>query len=476
MARPFLLLEAFAAGNLQSTELSPKDPQSIHEKRHAMRKKPAKKVGGTPEEPKPTQMSPWANLALKTEALLSDLKSLEELFLVVAPIVAERDKQTSAELRDVVTQLEKFTQHISKSRVRKKPSFGSDLLARAKKIKVLALKLHRADSMFRSNMLGALVTRFEDYEADLIKIVLTAFPARLDSPDKTLTYADVLKLGNLEEIKSALISVEIDKIMRQSPRDQFKHLEGLVNFKFRENQANWPAFVEITERRNIHTHCGGKVSNQYLEICRAEKVPLNDKTILGTPLPVTDDYFRSSLNLLFEFAVQIADASLRRLFPDHLAEADDSLLETGYKCEVAAEWPLALSVFQYATSLPPKLVSSENMKKLFIINKAICLKATGASKACSALLDGVDWSAAAPKFLLATQVLKEQYPAAEKSLSFLKGDAHVTEHACREWPLFNEFRKTPEFKRAFKRLFGKNYDDLPPSTAELKSRPSPTDA
>jgi hypothetical protein len=305
---------------------------------------------------------PWVLIAHRTERFLTDVSSLKELFSLVAPVLAEKDQQRQKELNDGATRLESVVEKIRKARGRKKDTHFYDLLQRANEVKQIALRLKRADSMFRSNSLSSLITCFENFEADLMRIILGAFPARLKSPDKTISYEEALKLGSSDEIKATLISAEIDRIMRQSQREQFKYLEALVNYKFRENLTEWHAFVEVSERRNIHTHCEGRVSKQYLEVCQAEKVPLDEKQALGTP-----------------------------------------------------------------------------------------------------------WSASDPKYLLATQVLKERYSDAEKTFLRFNKNGPVPEHSCRDWPLFRDFRKTPEFKRAFKRVFGKDFDEVPASAVQPAS-------
>lgn len=71
------------------------------------------------------------------------------------------------------------------------------------------------------------------------------------------------------------------------------------------------------------------------------------------------------------------------------------------------------------------------------------------------VLDKQDWSATNDKFKLATSVLKVDYVTA---IEFMKSIGSTNEHlnkdAYREWPLFRQFRKTVEFKRAYLEIFG----------------------
>jgi hypothetical protein len=70
-------------------------------------------------------------------------------------------------------------------------------------------------------------------------------------------------------------------------------------------------------------------------------------------------------------------------------------------------------------------------------------------------LDKHDWSATSDKFKLAISVLKEDY---QKAIELMKSigstNKHLNKDAYREWPLFRQFRKTDEFKKAYLEIFG----------------------
>ena len=77
-----------------------------------------------------------------------------------------------------------------------------------------------------------------------------------------------------------------------------------------------------------------------------------------------------------------------------------------------------------------------------------------------ALLDSIDWSAVSTKFLLPVAVLKEKYDKAERIMSAMDGRDPINEHAFRTWPVFRDFRRTEHFKRAFKKIYGRDYELL----------------
>jgi hypothetical protein len=94
---------------------------------------------------------------------------------------------------------------------------------------------------------------------------------------------------------------------------------------------------------------------------------------------------------------------------------------------------------------------------MYLINKCIALRQLGKQKETVDLLESMDWSAAHPKFVLAVHTLKEEYDQAEEIMSSMNGD-EPSEYDFLTWPLFKDFRKTEFFKRAFKKVYGKEYE------------------
>ena len=75
------------------------------------------------------------------------------------------------------------------------------------------------------------------------------------------------------------------------------------------------------------------------------------------------------------------------------------------------------------------------------------------------LLESLDWSAASDEFLLAASILKRDFARGSMIMRRLSKKI-IDESDYREWPLFSEFRGTPEFAAAFKRKFGKEFKPI----------------
>jgi hypothetical protein len=90
-----------------------------------------------------------------------------------------------------------------------------------------------------------------------------------------------------------------------------------------------------------------------------------------------------------------------------------------------------------------------------VVNRAQTYKWTGNEDTCKKILDAEDWSATSQKFQLANAVLRDQFKEASEIVQQIGNkDEDVNKHAFREWPLFKEFRKSPEFIAIFEQVFG----------------------
>jgi len=282
-------------------------------------------------------------------------------------------------------------------------------------------------------------------------------PDRLKNSEKTLSYEEVTALTNINQAIDRLIDKEVDRILRDSHSTQIKYLETQLNIELRDKLPIWSEFVELTERRNLLVHCGGEVSSQYLKICKTSGCHIGAKVKQGSKLGVDPKYFDRCHAILVELGVKLSQNVLRKIFPDKLYEIDSLIINHGVELLSDSRWDLALMVFDYLSGLPPKLVSKDRIKRIIIINKAIALKFSGKQNSCCQLLDSFDWSSCGSEFELALVVLRDNFEAAEKIMSGMNGKDPVTEFDFTTWPLFRDFRKTDQFRNAFKFLYKKEF-------------------
>lgn len=398
-----------------------------------------------------------------TTRLLVDVQCMRDLFRTVTPLIEDQDRASL----DRLTQLVKKLTLLTKTREKDDSTTTKFAMtyAELKTLKETTLRYQRADHLFRSNALTTLIAMFDTYMSGLISIALLAYPDRLTSSDKSITYEEAVTFTSIEEIKKKFVSKEVEQVMRGSHDDQFKSLETVANVKFRDGLPMWQEFIEITERRNVHVHCAGEVSGQYLRVCREHRVELPSEIKEGSFLPIDEAYFATACHVIWLMGFTIGQTVVRKLFPKEISRADDALNEIGFDLFLGEDWALAYTVFDYATTLPAKAVGNDFYRKMFLINKCIALKCSGKSKECLEELGKVDWSSATSRYVLAVAVLRDNFEEAGKLMvGVAKGSHAIDESGFREWPLFREFRKTEYFQRAFKKIFKKDFTQVSLST------------
>ena len=166
-------------------------------------------------------------------------------------------------------------------------------------------------------------------------------------------------------------------------------------------------FVECSQRRNLLTHCGGIVSEQYRAICKREGYPENKLAAIGDTIGLGAQYFLRTCELMIEVGLKLGQTLWRKLLPDELDTADNHLHSMQYEALRAAIWDRAKVFGEFAVG--QRQMSTDVHRRLAIINYAIALKFSDEEAKAREVLARVDWSASNNDFRLAEAVLLDQF-------------------------------------------------------------------
>ncbi len=301
----------------------------------------------------------------------------------------------------------------------------------------------------------AMISQFDAFLGALIRHMFQLQPGLLDSSERVLTLSQLSQFRTIAAAKEFIIEKEIESVLRDSHVEQFEWLEKKLNMPLRKQLPIWKVFVEITERRNLFVHTNGVVSRQYLHVCNTHSCAIPETATLGTSLPLTREYFTSAYECLLEIGVKLGQVLWRKLQPDELQDADANLSNVAYSLLFEGRYQLARVLLDFATQILPRH-SSENARLRFVVNRAQAYKWTGEEENCRTILDAEDWTATDPKFRLAYAVLCDDFENAIEIVRQLgtSKDQEMDEHTYRDWPLFREFRKHPDFVSLFEQVFG----------------------
>ena len=144
-----------------------------------------------------------------------------------------------------------------------------------KKIINNAITLTIAPGIINESLFVSLVSKYDAFFAKLLRAIYLLVPEIIESSDRNLTLSQLTELGSIEAAKELIIEKEIETVLRKSHKEHFMYLEKKLNMSLTKDLPIFTTFIELTERRNLFVHCDGKVSNQYISVCKENKCDLS---------------------------------------------------------------------------------------------------------------------------------------------------------------------------------------------------------
>ena len=418
-------------------------------------------------------MSDNHNSTSRWDIVIDDFIKHINVLKNTSPIVLElltmRIFKSSRILNDYVEQkgIEKIEDHEEEGKAQlliPKESFGRFIkLDEQLSDSFLALK------MLPINFVVSLVSQYDDYLGKLIRQIFEVRPEILNSSEKTFNFSDLASFEDMDEAKEYIIEKEIESVLRESHLKHFNWLENKLDIPLRKDLPSFLDFIEITERRNLFVHTNGVVSRQYLSVCKKNCPKLVKDINVGDKLDANAEYLIKSQQVILEIGIKLGHVMWRKLMPDDLENADAHLIEICYDLLQSGDFKLAQNLLHFSTNIIKKH-SSDEVLSMQVINHALSYYLTGDKKKSRQILKSKDWSASNDKFLLAVEVLNDNFERAKKIMhSIGPNNTHITKEAYREWPLFNSFRESDEFLSAYEEIFEEEFVFMENEPIKLES-------
>jgi hypothetical protein len=123
-------------------------------------------------------------------------------------------------------------------------------------------RVHRTTLAYDLVPRGFLVSLISQYDAFLGSLIRQLFKIRpeiLNSSASTLTFSQLSEFGSIDDARNFVVDKEVESVLRKNHTEQFDWLESKFGLRLREDLKAWPAFVEVTERRNLFVHTNGVI-------------------------------------------------------------------------------------------------------------------------------------------------------------------------------------------------------------------------
>lgn len=331
---------------------------------------------------------------------------------------------------------------------------GARLLAEATKVHLRSKNANVPETIEKAMFLN-IFSDFDAFSGSLISAIFSRKPQLYESINKQIHLSEILSASSIDEIKLKALSDLIEGFRRNSYIEQFSELESRFSIPLKKFDR-WSEFVEVTQRRNIVMHCNGIASSQYISICKEHKVAGIEQVSSGQILRLDSDYIFEALDLFSEVAIKLGHTLWRKVFPDEIELADECLCNTGFSYLETGDFIKAERVFEFA--LQSRKFSSELSRRIFIINLAIAQTLSDKHEAALETINSEDWSASTNDLKLAEAILRRDFKLAKELMLKIgeKGEI-INELSYHQFPLFHEFRETPEFRDAYEVIYGYSY-------------------
>lgn len=325
--------------------------------------------------------------------------------------------------------------------------------------------LNRSDIALKilpRNYIVSIISQYDAYLGELIRILFQINPNLLKSSEKELKVEDLFQYDSVEELKLHIIDKEVDSVLRDEHFEQLKSIEKRIsnatgkNFTLTTDLPVLCEFVELTQRRNLFVHTNGQTTRQYCDAYKKWKIQNECNGEINYELVADSEYCKRAFEILYEMAVKLTHVLWRKFVPKEREKADWNLNLLTYDLLKDSKYELAITLLEFATDVI-KRFETEQIRKFMVVNKAIAYKMLDKEQECHEVLEKEDWSIG-NEYKLANMVLRDQFDkAAELMIKIGPNDEIVSKFAFKDWPLFKRFRKSEEFKIAYKKVFGEDF-------------------
>lgn len=325
--------------------------------------------------------------------------------------------------------------------------------------------LNRSDIALKilpRNYIVSIISQYDAYLGELIRILFQLNPNLLKSSEKELKVEDLFNYESVDELKLHIVDKEVDSILRDEHFEQLKTIEKRIsnatgkNFTLTSDLPVLCEFVELTQRRNLFVHTNGQTTRQYCETYRKWKIENECNGDVNYELIANPIYCKRAYEILYEMSVKLTHVLWRKFVPKEREKADWNLNGLTYQLLNDSKYKLALTLLEFATDVLKKF-ETEQLRKFMVVNKAIAYKMMDMEQECHEVLAKEDWSIG-NEYKLAHAVLKDDFKRASELMKVMgDNDEIVSRFAYEDWPLFKRFRKTEEFNSTYKEIFGEEF-------------------
>jgi hypothetical protein len=314
-------------------------------------------------------------------------------------------------------------------------------------------ELNSSKKAITNSFIVTIISQYDVLVADLVRAVLSDLPEALSSSEKTMQLSEIIKIGNIEEIKAGIIEKEVETLLRNSHIEQIEWFEKTLSCDIKQDKEILCRFIELTERRNLCVHTNGVVSNQYLKICHDYNAQIGDCVKVGDDLKINSEYLEDAIDTIIEMSIKLVHFVWYKIHKDEYADIIKSMYGNAYWLIYDKRYKAAIRIIKYIEKMFSGKMTFEE-KLICSYNKAQAYYWLGDVKTKDEILDSMDISAVSNRYLLPYYVLKEKYDDASIVMDKIGTSGEIFREEYLEWPILMKFRETEAFNTKYEKIFG----------------------
>jgi len=397
---------------------------------------------------------------------LDKIERIETYTKTLLPVAV---KTESKKLKDMKNQIAKLLKAITEGKNKK----DEDIVKIGYKIGNLSYKINkfeaiRYDQILLNSLFITLFSMFDAYLGELLRYLYKNKKGLIKSLKYSLDTEEIIKHKTVKSIRNAIIEKELDRIRRKNYTKQFESLEEKFKTPLKKF-PNWSFFVEMSQRRNIITHCDGEINDQYIKECKNEGYSFIEKLKIGDKLGIEVDYFFRSINIFIEVGFKLGHVLWRKILHNEIGDSDNQIIEYIYNLLKYEKWELAQTIGEFGLKL--KNFHEERNERIICINYAQAYKWSGNNSRAIEIIDSYDWSSSIDEFKLALHLIKDNFKEAKNTMIKIGNKSSwIDKESYHDWPLFREFRKSKDFLTAYKKIYKQDFAEEAKKEIEQKSK------
>lgn len=297
--------------------------------------------------------------------------------------------------------------------------------------------LHR--SHLYNSSLVSLASAAEIYFGNLVGAFFRLAPDAVDVSESPLTYAQLASFGSIEDARAYLLDRKIESVLRDNVEAWLKFAREKLKLSMGYLDPHKDELTEIFQRRNLLVHAGGRVNRIYIanttEAVRAKVQP-------GDMITVSREYLLTAIDRI-ELIFMLMGAELWKRFEPKKDLRSTVIVDMVLEHLKAGRFWLAEGLSKFGAGdkgLP------ERSQLVSRINQWQALKWLGRFSEVEAEVREIDFSAKAPVFSLAKEVLLDNFDAAFAMIPDLVKAGEVALDDLKTWPLFRDLRHDPRYE------------------------------